>query len=95
MIKIQVMKLTNTMTVLISATVSASRLSSLAFSPRDFAHNLQYLFLIYFLEAEYACPPKNAATIAATDTKYVAAISPSILLAPSNPIQSASTTENG
>lgn len=62
------MKLTKTIIVRIPATMSASFLSALAFSPRDLAHNLHNLFLIYFL-AEYACPPKNAATIAATETK--------------------------
>lgn len=94
-IKKHVIKFTVTIMVRIMAIRSASLSSAPDFSPSALAHILHNLDFIYFLEAEYACPPKNAATIAATETKYVAAMSPNILDAPSNPIQSASTTANG
>ena len=38
---------------------------------------INFIFFLTFI----ACVPKNAATIAATDTKYTLAMSPSILLA--------------
>lgn len=63
------MKLTRTMTVRITATVSASPLSSLAFSPSDFAHSFHNLLLIYFLPLPSVSAAKNADTSTAIDAK--------------------------